>query len=110
MNMDSQYYDARRLLVVGIALVALYGLEQERLTLARMGVDWAYNEDEPSLLEVRRVMRELKTGGGVVHTPDTQILDRLAHARQTAKISLEEWKVVIRVEKTSHSCLIRSHQ
>jgi hypothetical protein len=45
------------------------------------------------------VVKELKTRGGVVYTPDTEILARLAHARQLSKISLDEWEVLIRVER-----------
>lgn len=97
--MNDHYYDARRPLVVGIALIALYGLEQEHSRLWRMTPDSGYT-DSPDVLEVQRVVRELKTRGGVVHTPDIQILNRLEHARQTAKIPLEEWEVVIRVERT----------
>ena len=100
--MNTEYYDARRPLVVSIALVALYGLEQEYVHIARM-MPYAAYTDDPAVREVRRVVKELKTRGGVVHTPDTQILDRLAHARQTAKISIEEWEVVIRVERTLQS-------
>lgn len=96
--MDHSYYDARRPLVVGVALIALYGLEQERTRLWRMTPDSSYT-DSPEVLEVQRVVNELRTRGGVVHTADTEILARLAHARQTAKIPLEEWEVVIRVER-----------
>jgi hypothetical protein len=97
--MNTQYYDARRPLVVSIALLALYGLEQERTTLARMRSGTPYVED-PGVLEVRRVVKDLKTWGGVVHTSDTEVLDRMAYARQLAKIPLDEWEVVVRVERS----------
>lgn len=96
--MDQSYYNARRPLVVSIALLALYGLEQERTRLWRMAPDSSYT-DSPEILEVQRIVKELKKRGGVIYTADAEILARLAHARHTAKIPLEEWEVVIRVER-----------
>lgn len=81
---------SRRGLLIGAAMVALYGRRQEALLAARHhGLeDW---KKHPVYAECDRLIEALRTGQTVT-TSFEDLIDLMAHTRQMMRISLEEWE------------------
>ena len=80
-------------LILGAALVAIYGLQQESLLEAR---HWKYDnwDDHKTYAECKRLYAALRAGQAV-STSFERIVDLMAHTRQTLRVSLEEWERVV---------------
>lgn len=99
MEFTEHELSIRRGLIFSLALVALYGLEQERITSARLrNLEGDYTKD-PDVLEVRRVHKEANVYNREVYTSDKGILDRLAYTQQTARLSYLEWANVVKIRR-----------
>lgn len=85
---------SRKGLVLGLALVALHGRRQESILAARHRglADWSAC---PAYAECTRVLRALKEGQSPVTTNDNGLLDLMAHTRQLARVSLDEWVAAV---------------
>lgn len=80
-------------LVLGSALVALHGLQQESLLEAR---HWKYEDwnEHKTYAECKRLYAALRAGEAV-STSFERIVDLMAHTRQTLHVSLEEWEAAV---------------
>lgn len=80
-------------LILGSALVALHGLQQECLLEAR---HWKYEnwDDHTTYAECKRLYALLRAGQAA-STSFERIVDLMAHTRQTLRVSLEEWEAVV---------------
>ncbi len=89
---------ARRSLIFSIAIVALYGLEMERIAVSRLRHPNDPFDLDPEVREVRRVKSQLQRYGTKVLTSDSDIVDRIVHARQVSRVSYEEWESIVQLE------------
>jgi hypothetical protein len=74
---------SRQGLVLGAALVALYGLQQESLVAGG-----ALNH--ATFVECRRLIELLRSGKPAT-TGFERVIDRMAHAQQLMRVSYSEW-------------------
>lgn len=81
---------SRKGLILGAALVALHGLQQESLLEAR---HWRYEnwDDHKTYAECKRLYAALRAGQSA-STSFERIVDLMAHTRQTLHVSIEEWE------------------
>ena len=87
---------SRNGLILGLALVALecrkkvHALEARYFGYADPRAHAGYHGIEEALATLKR--------GEELVTDSEEILDLLAHTRQTARVSLEEWEQVVRIK------------
>lgn len=80
---------SRHGLILGAAIVALYGKSQEYALQARLD-GRADPMDNHIYAEVNRVMTALR-GHQAVQSNFEVVVDLMAHTRQTLRVSYEEW-------------------
>lgn len=86
---------SRESLLVGAAIIALYGFEMEKIaTLRAHNVpNWT---EHPDLVACRALTEALRKGACLVQE-DNPMWRTLAHAQQVLRVSLEEWESVLRI-------------
>lgn len=92
---------SRKGLILGAALVALHGLQQESLLEAR---HWKYEnwDDHKTYAECKRLYAALRAGQPT-STSFERIVDLMAHTRQTLRVSIEEWEDAVPLTLIDHN-------
>jgi hypothetical protein len=80
-------------LLVGAALVALHGLQQESILQAR---HWGYDDwnKHETYAECKRLIAALRRYEPVT-TTFKSVMDLMAHTCQTLRVSVEEWEASV---------------
>ncbi len=87
----------RKGLILGAALVALYGLRQERNLEAR---HFGYaDSNEHAGYALCKAAFDCLRRGETFATSDERILDLMAHTRQTLRVSFEEWDACVPIRR-----------
>lgn len=89
---------SREALIMGLALIALHGLEQEIIAGIRSAAKQFGRDENPyenyAVIEVRRVTDLIKQGKPASSKSRT-IAENVTFARQMVRVSYEEWEEVI---------------
>jgi hypothetical protein len=86
---------SREGLIVGGALVALYGFEMETIATLRAHQVANWNE-HPTAVACRTLAHAIRDGQAIVQEDDP-MWRSLAHAQQVMRVSLDEWETVLRI-------------
>lgn len=88
-------YPSREGLIVGGALVALHGYEQE--TIATLRAHQVAEWNEHPVVEACRALAKAIRAGLPIAQEDGPMWDTLAHAQQVMRVSLDEWEAVLKI-------------
>lgn len=86
---------SREGLIVGGAIVALYGYEMETIATLRAHKVENWNE-HPNVVACRTLADSIRKGLPVVQEKNP-MWSTLAHAQQVMRVSLDEWERVLKV-------------
>lgn len=88
-------HPSREGLIVGGALIALHGYEQERIAMIRSHQVAEWNTD-PRVLACRQLAKAIRNAEPIAQEDD-MMWDALAYAQQVMRVSLEEWEAVLKI-------------
>lgn len=86
---------SREGLMVGGALVALYGFEMETIATLRAHQVVNWNE-HPTVVACRTLAQAIREGQAIAQE-DNPMWRSLAHAQQVMRVALDEWEAVLRI-------------
>jgi len=91
----SSTYPSREGLIVGAAIIALYGFEMEKIATLRAHQVANWNE-HPEVEACRGLSAAIRQGQPLQHE-DNPMWRTLAHAQQVLRVSLTEWESVLKI-------------
>jgi len=86
---------SREGLIVGGAIIALYGYEMETIATLRAHKVENWNE-HPDVVASRRLASAIRNGQSIVQERNP-LWSSLAHAQQVLRVSLDEWERVLKI-------------